>query len=80
MNGITYQWNDDKTGNTRPAGTQMGFTAQNVQKVFPELVSTDAQGYLQTAYGTYDPVMVEAIKELLQKITLLEKRLAALEK
>lgn len=80
LNGISYQWNDDKTGNTRPAGTQMGFTAQNIQKVFPELVSTDEQGYLQTAYGTYDAVYVEAIKELLQKITLLEKRLAALEK
>jgi hypothetical protein len=80
LKGITYQWNDDKTGNTRPNGTQMGFTAQNIQKVFPELVSTDAQGYLQTAYGTYDAVYVEAIKELLQKITLLEKRLAALEK
>jgi hypothetical protein len=80
LNGITYQWNDDKTGNTRPNGTQMGFTAQNIQKVFPELVSTDAQGYLQTAYGTYDAVYVEAIKELLKRIEVLEEKLKALSK
>jgi trimeric autotransporter adhesin len=80
LNGITYQWNDDKTGTTRPPGTQMGFTAQNIQKVFPELVSTDAQGFLQTAYGTYDALYVEAIKDLLERINMLEKRLAALEK
>jgi hypothetical protein len=64
----------------RPTGTQMGFTAQNIQKVFPELVSTDAQGYLQTAYGTYDAVYVEAIKELLKRIEVLEEKLKALSK
>lgn len=80
LNGITYQWNDDKTGNTRPDGIQMGFTAQNIQQVFPENVSTDAQGYLQTAYGTYDALLVEAIRELLQKVEALEKKIQAIEK
>lgn len=64
LKGIRYEWNDDKTGYARPTGVQYGFTAQNVQEVFPELVSTDAQGYLQTAYGTYDPLIIEAIREL----------------
>jgi Chaperone of endosialidase len=80
LNGITYHWNDDKTGTNRPEGTQMGFTAQNIQQVFPQLVSADAQGFLQTAYGTYDALYVEAIKELLEKMNMLEKKLAALEK
>lgn len=79
LKGITYEWNDDKTGFERPAGFQYGFTAQNVQQVFPELVSTDVQGYLQTAYGTYDPVMVEAIRELVSKIEVLEKKIKAME-
>ncbi|HMP93861.1 MAG TPA: hypothetical protein PKD90_13355, partial [Phnomibacter sp.] len=61
-------------------GLHMGFTAQNVQQVFPELVVPDAQGYLQTAYGTYDALYVEAIKELLKKIESLEAKLNALEK
>jgi hypothetical protein len=80
LNGITYYWNDDKTGTIRPVETQMGFTAQNIQKVFPELVSTDAQGYLQTAYGTYDALYVEAIKELLKRIEVLEEKIKSLSK
>jgi hypothetical protein len=64
LQGITYEWNDDKTGSTRPEGIQYGFTAQNIREVFPTLVEEDKLGYLQTAYGTYDAMMVEAIRAL----------------
>ena len=79
LKGVTYEWNDDKTGTKRPAGKQMGFTAQNIQQVFPQLVSTDAQGYLQTSYGTYDALYVEAIKTLLHRIETLEQQVKALQ-
>jgi len=79
LEGITFQWNDTKTGMKRPEGNQIGFTAQNIQQVFPEAVTTDAQGYLQTAYGTYDPLLVEAMKELLKKIEVLEQKVKTLE-
>ncbi len=36
------------------------------------MVSEDAEGYLQTAYGTYDAMYVESIKALLSKIQKLE--------
>lgn len=75
LKGITYEWNDTKTGYTRPLGVQYGFTAQNVQQVFPELVSTDAQGYLQTAYGTYDPLIIEALRELKKENEVLRDEL-----
>lgn len=79
LKGITYQWNDNHTGIKRPEGIQMGFTAQNIQQVFPEAVTTDAQGYLQTAYGTYDPLLIEAMKELLKKVEVLEAKVKSLE-
>ncbi len=72
LKGISYQWADNKTGIKRPEGIQMGFTAQNIQQVFPEAVTTDAQGYLQTAYGTYDALLVEAIRELKNENDLLK--------
>jgi trimeric autotransporter adhesin len=78
LKGVQYEWNDDQTGYPRPTGIQMGFTAQNVQEVFPEKVSTDAQGFLQTAYGTYDPLIVEAIRELKAENELLKKELEAI--
>lgn len=73
LRGVTYEWNDDKTGMNRPEGTQLGFVAQEIQKVFPEKVNEDKQGYLQTAYGDYDPIIFQAIKALSDKIDKLEK-------
>jgi hypothetical protein len=78
LEGITYEWNDDTTGYTRPEGIQYGFTAQNIQQVFPSLIEKDNLGYLQTAYGTYDPMMVEAIRALNEKINNLENENAEL--
>jgi hypothetical protein len=68
LQGVTYEWNDDKTGSARPEGVQYGFVAQNIQTVFPTLVEEDKLGYLQTAYGTYDAMTVEAIRALHEKI------------
>lgn len=79
LQGITYKWADNATGMQRPAGEHMGFTAQNVQEVFPQLVVPDAQGFLQTAYGTYDALYVEAFKEMLKKIEQLEAKIKELE-
>lgn len=72
LKGITYEWNDQVTENDRPIGIQYGFTAQNIQEVFPALVFEDEEGYLQTAYGTYDAMYVEAIRALLERIEALE--------
>ena len=74
LKGISYEWNDDKTGYIRPAGLQYGFIAQNIQAVFPDKVQTDHLGYLQTAYGNYDPLFIEAFRVLNDKIKLLEEK------
>jgi hypothetical protein len=72
LQGVTYEWNDDKTSWKRPEGIQYGFTAQNIQRVFPTLVSQDKQGFLQTAYGTYDAMVVEAMRALNEEIVNLK--------
>lgn len=56
---------------------QFGFIAQELQPVFPELVSQNNEGYLSIDYMGLIPVIVEAIKE--QK-TALEKQEAEIEK
>jgi hypothetical protein len=78
LKGVAYEWNDQQTGTTRPEGTQYGFTAQDIQETFPELVETDNQGFLQTAYGTYDPLMVEALRALNDKIIALQHEILVL--
>ena len=42
---------------------QIGFSAQDVQKIFPQLVKTDDKGFLSVNYTAIIPVVVEALKE-----------------
>lgn len=72
LQGVTYEWNDTVTGSKRPQGKQYGFIAQEIKKIFPEKVTEDANGYLMTAYGDFDPMLVEAIKALNQKVEEIE--------
>ncbi|APY08694.1 hypothetical protein BWZ20_10435 [Winogradskyella sp. J14-2] len=72
LRGVTYEWNDDQTGIDRPKNIQYGFIAQELMQVFPGKVTKDNLGFYQTAYGDYDAVFVQAIKELNSKIETLE--------
>ena len=47
---------------------QIGFSAQEVEKLFPEIVMTDTNGYKSVDYGRLTPILVEAIKEQQQQI------------
>lgn len=61
LNGYHYQWNENlNKGND----LQTGLIAQEVETLFPELVSTDNNGMKSVAYQNLVPVLVEAIKEL----------------
>lgn len=60
---VTYRWNNDQTGSIH-----IGFLAQNIQKIFPELVSVGANGYLQVNYAAMTPVLTQAIREMNLKI------------
>jgi hypothetical protein len=79
LEGVSYFWNDTQTGNTRPENIQYGFIAQDLMQVFPEHVVKDKQGFYQTAYGTYDAFVVEAIKELQTKFDANDNDLEALD-
>ena len=57
LRGVTFEW---KEGNAK----SIGFIAQEVQEVLPEIVSTDDNGYLSIKYSNMVGVLVEAIKEL----------------
>jgi hypothetical protein len=46
-----------------PEGRQIGVIAQDVEKVLPELVKTNPDGYKMVDYVKLVPVLVEAIKE-----------------
>jgi hypothetical protein len=60
LRGVNYRWNDENMGR----GLQMGVIAQEVEAIFPEVVSTDDQGYKSVAYHKLVAALIEAVKEL----------------
>ncbi len=55
---------------------QIGFIAQELEKVLPELVAKDAEGYLSINYIGLIPVLVEALKEQQTQIEALRTALS----
>lgn len=53
----------------------IGLIAQKVKEVLPEVVTEDSRGYLGISYGNIVGLLVEAIKELSNKVEDLEKQL-----
>ena len=58
---------------------QIGFSAQEIQKVFPELVSQNKDGYLSVAYTNMTAVLLQAIKEQHEIIETQQKNILALQ-
>lgn len=65
LRGVSFDWNrgdfPDRRFNER---RQVGFIAQEVEKVVPEIVSKGSDGYYSVDYGRLTPVIVEALHEL----------------
>lgn len=63
LNGVTYNWRTDEFPQFKLSeGTELGVIAQDIQKIFPEVVNTDDEGYLSVEYSHLVPVLIEAIK------------------
>ncbi len=77
---VTYNWRvkefPDKNFNDKK---QLGFIAQDIEKIFPELVLTDQNGYKSVDYVKITPILVKAVQEQQNEIEILKKRLNILE-
>lgn len=75
LRGVTFHWKDrDRAEGAR----QIGFIAQEVEQVLPEVVQQDADGFYKVAYAKLVPVLVEAFKEQQQEVDALRDELRAL--
>lgn len=68
VNGYTFNRTDDPTGKR-----YMGVVAQEIQAVFPELVYQEEES-LSVSYGNIVAVLIEAIKELDERVQYLEEK------
>lgn len=58
---------------------QIGFIAQDVQKLFPELVTQDKEGTLGIKYIEFIPILIKAYQEQQAELESLKARVAKLE-
>ena len=85
LRGVWFQWKVPKEHGDE-ARRQMGMIAQEVEKVIPEWVLTDKDGYRYLSTNGFPALAVEAMREMKNEndtlkahVSDLEKRLARLE-
>jgi ubiquinone biosynthesis protein UbiJ len=61
-----FTWKDNNKD------TQIGVSAQEIQEIYPELVSTDENGMLSVAYDKLSVVALAAIDKLHDEVTELK--------
>ena len=76
LNGTYYYWDKENHPDKNFSDhRQIGILAQELEKVYPELVHTDKEGYKTVDYSRLSPILLEAIKEQQQMIELQNTKL-----
>jgi hypothetical protein len=80
IRGISFAWNDEAEAvGAQPGEREIGVLADEVEKVFPELVDQKDDGYKSVDYSKLTAVLVEAVKELQAQNDELRARIERLE-
>jgi len=83
LRGVTFDWDNDafvhNKDEKKPDFTERatGVIAQDVEKVLPEAVRENEDGFKNVAYGNMVGLLIEAIKEQQQQINELREKLNA---
>lgn len=65
LRGVEFEWRQSEfPDRSFGSSKEIGFIAQELEEVLPELVSRDSEGYRYVDYGRITPLLVEGIKEL----------------
>jgi hypothetical protein len=74
VHGVSFTWKQE--GNEHrgfPGGKHNGIVAQDVEKVFPEVVQDGPDGEKAVAYSELIPILIEAMKEQQSLIEVQQK-------
>ncbi len=64
LRGVSYRWKDSGEAHGRDDRVHLGFIAQEIGAVLPEVVKQGGDGYYTVSYMEIVPVLAEAIHEL----------------
>jgi endosialidase-like protein len=78
LHGVAFEWKDPEEQGHH-SGVQRGFIAQDVEKVLPEWVGVDANGFKTLNTTGLEPMVVESLRTLKAENDALRDRVNALE-
>lgn len=66
VNGVYFDWNEEKQNTHK--GRDVGVVAQEIEKILPEIVHENSEGYKTVQYEKIIPLLIECIKDLKKEI------------
>jgi hypothetical protein len=75
LRGVEFDWNDKAS--IKKGQHDYGVIAQDVQKVFPELISQRYDGYMGVDYDKMIGLLIEVVKEQEKRIKELENKIGS---
>ncbi|MBN1349709.1 tail fiber domain-containing protein [candidate division KSB1 bacterium] len=73
IEGVSFDWKTDEYPSYEfSEGKHYGFIAQEIEKVFPDMVKTDENGEKAVSYVEMIPILVEALKQQQKMIEQLQ--------
>ena len=83
LNPVTYDWKNTQTKAIRhnkaeESRKEIGFIAQEVEEVLPDVVMEDEEGNKLINYTAFTPVMAQSIKELAEEVEKLKETMELL--
>jgi hypothetical protein len=74
INGVEFTWNSKakNIGVSDSNQIQVGVVAQEIEKLYPSMVTNHEDGYKRVNYDKLVPILIEAIKEMNERIKVLE--------
>lgn len=76
MRGLTWEWRDSRRRRWDRRPRAMGVIAQEARAVFPEAVFEGRDGMLRVDYRGLTAALIEACKELADRVDRLEGQIA----
>lgn len=73
LSPVSYTRTDETTGKRH-----IGFLAQDMEKIYPEVVYTNSEGMKSIAYANLTAVLVDSVKELHDEVLLLQSTVGGL--
>ncbi|MFQ5963186.1 MAG: tail fiber domain-containing protein [Candidatus Scalinduaceae bacterium] len=80
LQGVSFRWRSDEYKERNfSKDHNIGIIAQDVEKLVPEVVHTNKDGYKGVEYSKLVPLLIEAIKEQQETISTLSAKLKVIE-